>query len=117
MLREIYEKMNGDYDSVIGRLRSDSVVKKFLIKFLNYNYDSLIRDALDKGDYEIAFREAHNLKGICANLSMDALGRSAGELTEALRGGKPEGDISGLLEAMQKDYDMTVEALAVLKAE
>lgn len=110
-LRTIYEQMQGDYDSVIQRLSSDGIVKKFLIKFADNRLDLLIREALDRGDYETAFREAHNLKGVCANLSLDALGRSAGELTEALRNGRPEGDISPLIQAVQDDYNMTKKAI------
>lgn len=110
-LREIYEQFNGDYDSVLQRLRSDERITKYLVKFVNNHIDTLIKQALEEGDYETAFRESHNLKGICANLNMDQLGRSASELTEALRGRNPEGDISSLVEAMQKDYDMTISAL------
>lgn len=113
-LREIYEQLNGDYDSVIHRLHDDEKIKKFLLKFMNNKLDTLIRNALDAHDYETAFREAHNLKGICANLNLDALGKSASALTEALRGRNPEGDITPLVEAMQADYDMTIRALSVL---
>lgn len=116
-LQEIYEQFNGDYESVISRLRDDERIKKYLLKFKENNLDILIKNALDTGDYETAFREAHNLKGICANLSVDALGKSASELTEALRGRKPEGDISPLVEAMQADYDRTMRALSVLTEE
>ena len=113
-LRRIYENLKGNYDSVKTRLVDDDRIIKFLIKFTNYRYDELIRNALQAEDYETAFRESHNLKGICANLSLDALGESAGRLTESLRGRNPEGDISPLVEAMQRDYDMTIQALQVL---
>lgn len=116
-LREIYEQINGDYDSVFSRLHNDERIKKYLLKFINNKLDTLIRNALDAGDYETAFREAHNLKGICANLNIDKLGKSASELTEALRGRNPEVDISSLVEAMQADYDMTIRALNVLTEE
>lgn len=107
--------MNGDYDSVIHRLHDDEKIKKFLLKFMNNKLDTLIRNALAAHDYETAFREAHNLKGICANLNLDALGKSASTLTEALRGRNPEGDITPLIQAMQADYDMTIQSLSVLK--
>lgn len=116
-LRAIYESMNGDYDSVINRLRDEERIKKYLLKFLNYHYDELIQNALNDRDYEIAFREAHNLKGICANLNLDALGVAASELTEALRGRNPEGDISYLVEAMKMNYDKTALALNALTEE
>lgn len=113
-LREIYEQFHGNYDSVLQRLRSDERITKYLIKFVNNHMDTLIKDALEEGDYKTAFCEAHNMKGICANLNIDQLGRSASDLTEALRGRNPEGDISSLVEAMQKDYDMTISALSNL---
>lgn len=113
-LREVYEQIDGDYDSVKSRLRDDEKIKKYLLMFVNSHTDSLITDALDKGDYETAFRESHNLKGICANLNIDALGVSASALTEALRGRNPQGDISTLVEAMQRDYDRTVDACSQL---
>ena len=34
-VKECYEKMGADYDSVMGRLRKDERVQKFLLKFLN----------------------------------------------------------------------------------
>lgn len=110
-LREIYDQLKGDYDSVIERLRDEERIKKYLIKFMNNGIDTLIKKALEAGDYETAFREAHNLKGNCANLSLDELGASASELTEALRGRNPSKDISPLLDAMMQDYDMTIRAL------
>ncbi|MBP9001783.1 MAG: Hpt domain-containing protein [Lachnospiraceae bacterium] len=116
-LRERYEAFGGDYDSVINRLREDARIIKYLIKFMDYHYDKLIKDTLEAKDYETAFREAHNLKGVCANLSIDKLGASASELTEALRGGNPKEDISELVEAVKHDYDMTIEALKGLESE
>ena len=113
-IREIYEQMHGDYDSVLRRLRDDERIKKFLLRFVEYHYDEIIKNALEEKDYETAFRETHNLKGICANLSLDALGKSVEALTEVLRGRDPQGDISPLVEAMQKDYDMTSNALKEL---
>ena len=78
---------------------------------MNYKLDTLIRNALAAHDYETAFREAHNLKEICAKLNLDVLGKSASTLTEALRGRNPEGDITPLVQAMQADYDMTIRAI------
>lgn len=114
-LREIYTQLNGNYDSVLGRLCSEVRIKKYLIKFMDANMSIRIFDALKAGDYETAFIESHNLKGVCANLNLDQLKMSASALTEALRGGKPEGDITDLVEKMQKDYEMTAKALQNLK--
>lgn len=114
-LREVYEKIQGNYDSVMGRLLTEERVKKFLIKFLDNDMSVTITDALDKADYETAFREAHTLKGVCANLNLDKLLSSASELTESLRGGAPTTDIQPLVDAMKADYEMTVSVLETLK--
>lgn len=114
-LREIYENLGGNYDSVMCRLHDENKVIKYLLRFMDYHYDELIQNALDEGDYEVAFREAHNLKGLCANLNLDAFEVSASELTEALRGKTIEGDITALVKAMKQDYDRTALALSVLK--
>ena len=41
-LKECYAAMGGDYDEVIGRLRSERLVQKFVLKFLDDgSYDLL----------------------------------------------------------------------------
>lgn len=115
-LRQIYEQMQGDYDSVLGRLSKEDRIKKYLLMFVSKEMDQLITDALEQQDYEKAFREAHNLKGICANLSLDKLEQSASALTEELRKGKPERDISAYVQAMQDDYNMTVRVIKQLES-
>ena len=114
-LKQVYEQLSGSYESVMSRLMTEERVKKYLLKFLDQQMDCLILSALEAEDYETAFREAHNLKGVCANLNLDRLQISASELTEALRGGKPEADITPLVEAVKADYRITVEALENLR--
>ena len=116
-LREIYEKIGGDYDLVLSRLLDDGRIRKFLLKFVDSRMDVSIRQALEAGDYETAFREAHSLKGVCANLSLGALEASSTALTEALREGTPDGGISSLAQAVQVDYDRTVAVLHALSEE
>lgn len=114
-LKQVYEMMQGDYDSVMGRLMTQERVVKYLNMFVKNNMLELITNALDEKDYEVAFREAHNLKGVCANLNMDKLGHSAGELTESLRHGEPTIDITPLLEEVREDYQLTVDAISLIE--
>lgn len=115
-LKEVYERVQGNYDGVMGRLLTEDRVKKFLIKFLDNDMSLNITNALDANDYETAFREAHTLKGVCANLGLDKLQNSSSDLTESLRNGKPDTDITSLVEAMKADYKLTVEVLNTLKS-
>lgn len=91
-VQECYARIEGDYDEVMMRLRTDERVKKFLGMFLrDENYGRLCT-AMEEQNYEQAFMEAHTLKGVSQNLALTALGREASNLTELLRGktGSPE---------------------------
>ena len=110
-VQECYEKMGGSYDDVIDRLMSEERVAKYLAKFLDsVDYDNMLK-ALDDKDYELAFRSVHNLKGMSLNLSFTYLQKSSDVLCEALRGGEPKEDISGMLEDVKNSYARVTGAI------
>lgn len=114
-LQECYAALEGNYEEVLGRLRSERLIQKFALKFLeDGSYDLLCR-SMESGDYAEAFRCAHTLKGVCQNLAFDRLGRSSSQLCEALRNGiTPEApDLFGLT---RRDYALTVEAIRAYQA-
>jgi HPt (histidine-containing phosphotransfer) domain-containing protein len=113
-VQECYEAMNGDYEGVKGRLLTDERIQKYLTKFLNSIDFQQLLDSLKSEDYEVAFRMAHNLKGVGLNLGLSELQQNSSVLCEALRGGKPQVDISDMLEAVQQSYDKTVGAIKQL---
>lgn len=115
-LKECYKSLEGDYDDVVGRLRSERLVQKFVLKFLNDgSYDLLCR-SLEAEDYKEAFRASHTIKGVCQNLSFTKLYRSSHDLTEALRDGwTPQA--APLVEQVKKDYEQAVTAIRQLQAE
>ena len=111
-LQECYAAMGGSYDEVIGRLRSEKLVQKFVLKFLNDGSYQLLQDSLAAGDREEAFRSAHTIKGVCANLGFDALLASSEALTEALRDGKPpQPGEDELVARVKADYERTAQAI------
>jgi len=114
-LEECYAAMGGNYANAIGRLRSERMVQKFVLKFPNdESYDLLCRSWESK-DYQEAFRAAHTIKGICQNLSITRLGDAAARLTEALRSGwTPEAD--ALVEEVKRDYQGTVGVIRDFEA-
>ncbi len=109
-LQECYAAMGGDYEGVFGRLRSERMVQKFVLKFLNDpSYDNLLK-AMEEENYQEAFRAAHTIKGVCQNLDFTKLYESSHELCELLRNGsKPDSDEP--LERVKADYDLTVSAI------
>ena len=110
---ECYQQLGGNLENVKTRLPSDSLIKRFIIKFLDDSSYSELCDALQKGQRDEAFRAAHTLKGVCANLGFDQLENSASALTELLRPediGIPEEAVS-MMNEVKRDYEITVGAI------
>lgn len=108
-LKECYDALGGSYDDVMGRLRSEALVQKFVLKFPSDPSFQLLEDSLAAENWPEAFRGAHTLKGVCQNLSFTTLYRSSAALCEALRGGTaPDPALAVQAEA---DYRRTVDAI------
>lgn len=114
-LRECYEQMGGDYDAVMGRLRQEERVRKFLRLFPADENFQLLTDSLAKEDWPTAFRAAHSMKGVALNLGFAALAQSASELTEVLRPGTPSQDPGPLYDQVKERYERTLAAIGALQ--
>lgn len=111
-LKECYAAIGGDYEEAMGRLRSERLVQKFVLKFLNDGSYQLLLDSLAAGDRAEAFRAAHTIKGVCANLAFNALLESSEALTDALRDGRPaQPGEEELLRRVEGDYQRAVQAI------
>lgn len=113
-LRECYQTMGGDYDAVMGRLRQEERVTKFLGRFGEDENFRLLTDAIAGQDWPTAFRAVHSLKGVALNLAMTDLANSSSALTEVLRPGTPTQDPGPLYEAVKADYEKTLAAIEAL---
>ena len=114
-LKECYETLGGDYAGVVSRLRSEALVKRFALRFLDDGSYNLLRESLANKDYETAFRAAHTIKGVCQNLGFTRLYESSSALTEALRGGWTDA-AADLVAPVERDYRVTVDAVEALRA-
>ena len=85
-IKEFYDKIGSDYNEVLGRLNSESLIIRLVKKFSADPTFGDLTDGFEKNDAEKAFRAAHTLKGLCSNLGFDCLFRPAYDLTEKLRG-------------------------------
>lgn len=112
-IQDCYQELGGNFAQVEQRLPSISLVKRFITKFLDDGSFSELCQAMQAGHRKEAFRAAHTLKGVCANLGFDRLGASAGQLTELLR---PESDsipegAALIWNEVKQDYELTVGAI------
>ena len=58
-LKECYDKMGADYEDVLSRLRSEVLVRKFALKFLDDDSYANLKAAMESGNAPEAFRGAH----------------------------------------------------------
>ncbi len=115
-LQECYAAMGGNYEEVLGRLRSDRLIQKFVLKFVDDGSYQLLLDSMASKNYDDAFRAAHTIKGVCQNLGLTRLLNSSSQLSEALRHGyTPEAD--GLTEQVSRDYEEAVAAIRAFQKE
>ncbi len=114
-LKEVYAAFGGDYEDVLGRMMTERLVTKFVLKFPNDKSYELLCSSLEGEDYETAFRAAHTLKGVCQNLSITRLFESSNNLTESLREHHvpSKTELNEMLEKVKQDYDLTVSAINV----
>ena len=115
-IQECYEAIGGNYEDILRRLRSEALIRKFTLKFLEDQSYIQLKQALENNNYEEAFRGAHTLKGVCQNLSFDRLYEVSSALTELLR--DRTGEKPGIPEAMEKvtkEYEATIEEIKKLQ--
>lgn len=114
-VKECYEKMNGNYDDVMSRLRTDERVKKFLGKVADDKSVELLETSLNARNMEEAFRAAHTIKGVSMNLSLTGLYNVAENMTEALRGRTEYGDdLLPLFSDLKKVFADTCDVIRAL---
>lgn len=107
-VKECYEQMGADYEGVLGRLRSEALIKKFAKKFLDDGSFQSLKDNLAAGNGEEAFRAAHTLKGVCQNLGFDNLYTVSFDITEKLRERATEGS-EELFAKVEEQYKKTCD--------
>lgn len=112
-IHECYQAMGADYEEVLGRLCSESLIKKFVLKFPQDPSFLQLQQTLAEQDILTAFRAAHTLKGVSQNLGFTPLYETASTLTELLRAGNLPPD-STLFDAVSREYHRTIDAIAQL---
>lgn len=118
-VREFYKDINGDYDGTLARMLKEDRIIKFLGRFYqdHNDYENMLT-GLDSGDWELAFRSSHNLKGMALNLGLGQLATDSSAFCEILRekvksGALPE-PLEPKLSIVKDEYAATIDKLAAL---
>lgn len=113
-VKECYASMESDYEGVMGRIGSEGLVERFVLKFLDDSSYLNLENAIQEQNAEEAFRAAHTLKGLCLNLGFDRLYKVSAELTEKLRGRELDG-YEALYGNVKDEYKFTIDAIQKLE--
>ena len=110
-LKELYSKIEGDYDMAMQILRIEKLLDKHIRK-LPDNQIFIDFEAAGKAmDGNALFESAHAIKGVCANLGLVKLSKLASDVTEEFRPGNErclsDEEVRCALNAVNELYNKT----------
>lgn len=104
--------MNVD-DALERFMNSESMLEKFLKKFMaDPSYKSLI-DAVNANDNDAAFAASHTLKGVAANFSFEELRAKSSDSCEEFRAGRFESGAE-IVKGVTTAYEKIIETLTAI---
>lgn len=113
-LKEFYVLVGGNADEMVARLGgSEDLVKRFVKKFAEDKTFGSLVDALSKDDVDVAFRAAHTIKGVAANLGLEHLYAKAVTVTELLRS-RNIAEAKNAMPSLDDEYQKTLALIAKL---
>lgn len=110
MTENPFEAYGIDYDDALDRFGGNvALFKRLAGKYADDSHFIGMEAALEAGDYDQAYREAHALKGVSGNLSFARLYNLTSQICHALREGSPE-TAMGLLADTAEAHRKALEA-------
>ena len=109
-IEQCYAQMGGSFAEVSARLPSTRLIEKFVRKFPEDPSYAQLKQALAENSLTDAFRAAHTLKGVAANLGLERLRAAAADMTERLRSGDLPG-AQALLAETEAAYRQVLDAI------
>lgn len=113
-LEEFYCIAGGSAAEAAPRMGGADATRRFLRLFPLDDSFPRLSEALGRGDVQTAFRAAHTLKGVAANLGLERLRALASDMTECLRRGELSGAQARLAET-ETAYRRVLAALEELE--
>ncbi len=114
-VQELYESINGNYEGAKRILMNDKLIARFIVKLLDDTSCSRLLEAEKSMEPAALFEGSHAMKGVYANLGLDALSRAASEIAEEYRPGNPrklsDGEVHERIAAIREAYEHTIERI------
>lgn len=95
---------------------NEMLYTRFLKKFIADTTYAELAQAMQDADAETILRAAHTLKGVSANLGLNALTAASAEMVSAVRNDVPADapEMQALFDALKAIYETTIEVLETL---
>ena len=120
-LQELYSQVGGSYEHALQILKKDKMVSKYLLKLEGSGVYEALHAAGESMEPAALFESGHALKGVAANLGLDALSQAASEVTEEFRPGSPrrhtDAEVKAMLERVEALYQRTAAGIRQYRAE
>ena len=113
-LQNFYDSIGESLDDVLNRLHKEERITKYLGLFLQDPSFNDLEKAFGEKDAEKAFRAAHTLKGVAANLGFQKLYEASSALTEDLRPGAFTDSSETLFSNVLDLYSSVIENIRTL---
>ena len=119
-IQQLYAKIGGNYEHAVRIMKKDKLIDKYVRKLKDSNVGDALAQAGETMDAVKLFESAHAMKGVCANLGLDALASAADEITEEFRAGNPrtlsDDAVREKVADILQRYRDTVEGIAEYEA-
>lgn len=127
-IRQILSEGHIDADGGVERCAgNEALYRRLLVKFLHKNRYGELKEALSRGELNIAEAASHDLKGVGGNLSITGLSAAAAALNNVLKPQKGDGrpkenwppapaELAALMEKVAAEYGLAEQAIARLES-
>lgn len=119
-IQQLYDRIGGNYEHAVRIMKKDKLIDKYVRKLKDSNVGDALAQAGETMDAVKLFESAHAMKGVCANLGLDALASAADEITEEFRAGNPrtlsDEAVREKVASILQRYRDTVEGIAEYEA-
>ena len=114
-IQELYAKIGGNYEQAQKIMKMDKLIDRYVRKLASNGTYEKLAEAGKAMDPTLLFEAAHAMKGVCANLGLDALSNAASEITEEFRPGSArkmtDAEIREKPAALGEMYQRTVKGI------
>lgn len=113
------EEMGMDVDNTVKRfMGNETLYLKFLNKYQADQSVASIQQSIAEQNAEGAFKSAHTLKGVAANLGLDPIAQYASDIVELFRGKTAFSEVdTSRLDTLNRELKEKHDALITLLAE